>query len=350
MTSGAPDWEGRAWRSTAGGRSVSRAAAAVQGASLRTLPLVSPVWLLSLVNPLAALLAGPPSLEILGETAARASGGESEGRRQRRSPRAASGPGHSSSPTAAPASTPSVHGLPSLSAPSAWTTARAHSAHGEAASMPSAALGRAAHGTASPTTRAGTGTPAVGRAADAVRRSASEPGAPAAAQPPAATSPLGAALDRITTSALAAAARPSTTPGATGNGSTSPSPGTDQEPPAGEWEATDSASPRSVAGPVAPWASAASSSTPAAADLGGGALGELVGRWQQSEQRPEQAPMSASRSPFAPLASALTTGFAEAGRSPDGAGDEVSLDQLQLALDELLRREAEQHGLEGGLV
>lgn len=60
--------------------------------------------------------------------------------------------------------------------------------------------------------------------------------------------------------------------------------------------------------------------------------------------------MTASRSPFAPLATAVTTGFVEAGRSPDGAADEVSLDQVQLALDELLRREAEQHGLEGGLV
>jgi hypothetical protein len=207
--------------------------------------------------------------------------------------------------------------------------------------MPSAALGRAARGSTGPASASTVG------GADPL------PGSPlssaAGGRPSAATSPLGATLDRITTAALAAAARLSPTTGATSDGSTAPSTATDHEPTAGERDAADSTAPRSVTGPAAPWASAPPSPALATGDLGG-ALGELVGRWQQSEALPEPAPMSAPRSPFAPLATALTTGFADGGRSPDGSADEVSLDQLQAALDELLRREAEQHGLEGGLV
>lgn len=328
------------WGSTAGGRSVSHVAAAVEGASLRTLPLVSPVWLLSLINPLAALLAGPPSLEILGETAARARGGESEGRRQRRSLRAASGPGQSSSPTAAAASTPSVHGLPSLSAPSASTTARSHGASNGNASTRSAVLGRAARGNADASGQASPDPSAATRVA-AVGGSAADPAS-------APRSALGETLDRITTSALAAAARLDSGARTPSSGSTEPAPGTGDEPTFSGSDGTGSSF-----GPLPPPASTASTPAaplPAAAGLGGSALGELVGRWHQSEALPEPAPMTASRSPFAPLATAVTTGFVEAGRSPDGAADEVSLDQVQLALDELLRREAEQHGLEGGLV
>jgi hypothetical protein len=41
-------------------------------------------------------------------------------------------------------------------------------------------------------------------------------------------------------------------------------------------------------------------------------------------------------------------GFAAAGHGPED-GDDLALDRVQLALDELLRREVEQHGLAGGL-
>ena len=166
------------------------------------------------------------------------------------------------------------------------------------------------------------------------------------ASAPASAPALATTLDRITASALAAAARldsgrPPTRP-------VEPS----AAPPSGAPEVESYAAHRrsSQEQPAAAGKAAFTAPVPLAAALGGGALGELVGRWQQSASLPEPAPLAAPRSPFAPLSPAATTGFAESRRSPDGAADDVSLDQVQLALDELLRREVEQHGLEGGLV
>ena len=68
-------------RSTLGGRSVPRAAAAVRGASLRSLPLTRGTALSVLTDPLARLRAGPPSLEAIAESAGRASGEQPRTRR-----------------------------------------------------------------------------------------------------------------------------------------------------------------------------------------------------------------------------------------------------------------------------
>jgi hypothetical protein len=164
----------------------------------------------------------------------------------------------------------------------------------------------------------------------------------------AAAPPLAATIDRITAAALAAADGGKRR-GPTSSAETRSTAGADSP------DVGSSSAARRVLPDQAPMAGRPAFPFTAAAALGGGALGELVGRWQQSEPLPEPAPMTASRSPFTPLSNAATTGFAtssfgDGGRSPDGAGDEVSLDQVQLALDELLRREVEQHGLEGGLV
>jgi len=167
---------------------------------------------------------------------------------------------------------------------------------------------------------------------------------------PASAPALAATLDRITASALAGAARLDS-----GRAQTTPAE-VSVTTPSGAAEVESHAADRRSS-PLPPadsvldhGAAASSAPVPLAAALGGGALGELIGRWQQSASLPELAPLAAPRSPFAPLSTAATSGFAGPGRGPDGAADDVSLDQVQLALDELLRREVEQHGLDGGLV
>ena len=87
---------------------------------------------------------------------------------------------------------------------------------------------------------------------------------------------------------------------------------------------------------------------PAAEALG--ALGELLSRWQEPTTAPDTTAPSPSTSPFAPLSTAATTGFTTPAGAPGPDDGELDLDRVQLALDELLRREVEQHGLDGGLV
>jgi hypothetical protein len=365
MSPGASGGNGRAWRSTVGGRSVSRTVAAVQGASLRTFPLVRPARLLSLDNPFEALLAGPPSLEVLGETAARVGGGESANPRGRRSPQSAPRPGPGSPTAPAASTTSSLNDLPSLATRSATAGSR------PAVASRSTAPARAADlGTAQPAGADNGGSVnARGAGSDRAATTAYSraTGAPLPDHPAPASGALAATLDRISASALAAAARQDSGRERASSATAASGPAEGSEV-TGEPDATGSRpsggqptlpGPPGLAGlPGLPAASASTSSTsstssapdPLAAAFGGGALGELVARWQQSEQLPELAPMTASRSPFAPLATAATTGYADPRRAPDGAGDEVSLDLVQSALDELLRREAEQHGLEGGLV
>jgi hypothetical protein len=346
MSSGGVVGKGKAWDSTAGGHSVSHTAAAVQGASLRTLPLLAPLSLMLLANPLATLLAGAPSLELLGETAARALGGESEG--LRRSPRTTPASGRRSSPKPAPAAKPTAAGRPSTSrSPGPISVAaRAAGAGSSGATSTSAALGQAAkasaHPAASPSWAGQLAGSKLGGLSDEWVSAEGKDALP----DPQPDSGMGKLLDRISAAALAAGARRDS--GARRASHTPPEPSADNFPGLVSEQETG-------VGLSAGDAAVAKSKAYAAKAMGRaegsvGALGELVGRWQQSEQLPELAPMSASRSPFAPLASAGTTGFTETGRSPDGAADEVSLDQVQQALDELLRREAEQHGLEGGLV
>jgi len=335
MTRGAPTGGGRAWRSTVGGRSISRTAAAIQGASLRTLPLVRPAVLAILTNQFERLLAGPPSLDLLGEKAAQVTGADTRARSSRPLAPKAPRPVQRPSTRSATPSTPSSSGLPAVSGRVASTPPSPGGARNGTAPLPSAPLGEGDQRSEStpfaPTSPGrSTGAGGVGRAGNQ----------------PASAPALATTLDRITASALAAAARldsgrPPTTPV---ERSAAPPSGA---PEVESYTAHRRSSPEQ---PAAAGAAASSAPVPLAAALGGGALSELVGRWQQSASLPEPAPLAALRSPFAPLSTAATTGFAESRRSPDGAADDVSLDQVQLALDELLRREVEQHGLEGGLV
>ena len=109
MTPTAPAGSRRLLKSTRGGRSVQRAATAVQGASLPTLPLVRAVSLAVLTDPLGALLAGPPDLALLGETASRAAGDRAGAERARSHPARLAGappPQPRSVPAATSASAP----------------------------------------------------------------------------------------------------------------------------------------------------------------------------------------------------------------------------------------------------
>jgi hypothetical protein len=348
MTSGA----GRAWRSTVGGRSVSRTAAAIQGASLRTLPLVRPAMLASLTNPLEPLLAGAPSLDVLGETAARVTGGAQRSRAgtppaQRPGQSPATGSATSSAPATGSPQALSGRSAPAVPSPNGTQNRRPVGLNGTV-TAPSPAGGKngnSALSAADLTNGAGQSGPiTLGTTGQSSARTSGEhagndsPSAPA----------LAAVLDRVTNRALAAAARLDS-----GRSASAPAPAanpvaTPSGVPDVDGDATRGRPPQQ---PLGPAASASSAPAPFAEAPVGGALGELLGRWQQSASLPDLSPMAASHSPFAPLSTAATTGFAQTGGSPDsGGGDEVSLDQVQLALDELLRREVEQHGLEGGLV
>jgi hypothetical protein len=83
-----------------------------------------------------------------------------------------------------------------------------------------------------------------------------------------------------------------------------------------------------------------------------GALAELLGRWQEpagSQSAPVTAPPGPPPSaPSSPLVPAAAAAAAAAGsRSAELDPTEV-LDVVERVLGEVLRREAEQHGLDGG--
>ena len=74
-----------------------------------------------------------------------------------------------------------------------------------------------------------------------------------------------------------------------------------------------------------------------------GALGELVRRWGSGEAAPERG--QATARPLLPAPGVRdTAGMAGEPPGPIGPGP---LDALEQALEVLLRREAEQHGLDG---
>lgn len=327
---------------TLGGRSVALAAARVAAASLRTLPLITRPRLLALTDPLAALLAGPPTLEQLGESLDRATGerttaqGSAVRRRAARDPvvsaRAAGqdraarapGPARPDSPwrlrdeAASPTSTPHA-------------VAAVRARHG------ATRVGAKAIGAASPEA-----------SFPACVSSSALPLLPAA--PPV----------RIDVAALARAARAEVTSAPAPDPATSP-----QQP-----EISHAVTPLTLVPPLTP-TPGSTPTTPAgepSASVGastadavtGGALNGLLSRWDAAAPAaeleataatdtppPAAAPRTAS--PFAPLTSRLAE-HAQASTLWDGPSDApLALEAVEVALDALLRREVEQHGLSGGL-
>lgn len=337
---------GGAWNSTLGGLSIAHAATSVLAAPLRTSTLVGPLLLRSLTNPLATLLADVPSLDVLADSAARASG----------QPEAAGTRVSTPARTPRPSTSPSSRGGPS--APSGQRPTTTQEVPGGSPARPAATTvgPRAPRPSSSPSPASGAG-PEPGTA------STPTPPPPPSAAPLATTAPraghggtptphsgvavpdLAALLERVSSSALAAAARLDgrrSAETAVHRGSPSPTPASSQVP------SPDSRSDERAGAGSGP---ATTGHLPGLPDVGGpmlvgaGALGELVGRWQQPAALPDLTGSGAAR--FPSLTRTTSMGGMTADRGPGGAGAEVSLDQVQLALAELLRREAEQHGLDG---
>ena len=354
MTRAAPTRGGRAWRSTVGGRSVPRAAAAVQGASLRSLPLVRDARLAVLTDPLELLRAGPPSLEALGESAGRVTGAPAGVRRGAGGPTPA--PVQRNVVRAAAPFAPSSSGPPATTWRSGTMSAHGTGEHHPGTEPPSA--GRRLAGDQRGPSPADVWTTAARRnPGPASLRPDPVRAFPGRSTPSdrAVSDPAGdGAVGRTTAAALDTAARvglrhaPTTAPNAPLTPAMTP-----VEPRTDDRSGSAPTTPR-----VDPAASSATSTTASpggrlhAPALDSGALGELLGRWEDSTRPTDAASTTGptARSPFAPLSTAATTGFAAPERSSDAAVDDVSVDQVEVALGELLRREVEQHGLEGGLV
>ena len=328
-------------RSTAGGRSVVLAIARLQAATLRTLPLVAVPQLLALTDPLAALRAGPPRLEQLGQSVDRASGdhGASPGpSRQRAAAREPVASVRATRATEAvravrpPDPGPLVRG-PEVSGPAGVPAPAGHPRR----PAPPWHLRPAASPTAAPASRAvGSAPPTPGMPGH--ERTPTVPAIPAA--PPV----------ELDLGALSRAARAEVTPApvyppqhaATSRasllGPPGPGPGPTFVAPAGG----------TVAG-FAPLGPTSTDPVPV------GALRDLLSRWDTASAAAGPAPTPAADagahtpSAFAPLSCRLVE-HARTADLGDGPGDAtLSLDNVELALDALLRREAEQHGLECGL-
>jgi hypothetical protein len=96
-----------------------------------------------------------------------------------------------------------------------------------------------------------------------------------------------------------------------------------------------------AAGPAAATSPTSNLPVLAARDLSRGGLAELVARWQDGEpSHPEPAAFAAPSPAFTSL-----SGAAFERERPLRLGDE---DRVELALAQILRREVERHGLEGG--
>ncbi len=348
------------WRSAIGGRSIARTATSIRAASLRTESLVRPRRLAALANPLAALRAAAPSLDVLAESAALSSPGTDDATTRRSSARRPApvrgSLGPSSSAVLAASDGPRTR--PSLSSdpgpgPAAGVV-------GSAAARSAAARSTTARPRPQPDPPTGSEqrpTLAAGQrnGADA-HHPAGAPG-PRGGHVGGPGSPIHPSL-ALSANESAAAAGP--TPGRMGTAALAAAAGIDGRPRVaahGTDSAARGADPLVAGGPATPL-----TSRPAAdAHRGGapavpvnhvgsdaGALGELLGRWQAPGAASDPAvpapplpgpswstPVMSSRAAFADLAPVSTV-------------PEFSMDVVQLALSELLRREAEQFGLEGG--
>ena len=343
---------GRARRSTSGGLAVPRTATAIRAAALPTLPLVRPLRLAALADPLASLTAEPPGVDALGEAASRAEGdgtGTRAGRRRQAAPGGAGqrpGAPPAEARTGWPGRTSSIPDggrSRSGSAPAAAAPSLTASPAASPAPLPWAPSERRGSATRSGAGGAPAGRMSAAELAEAARRDllgADLPGRPAAEPRTRAAGSSGPddhaatpAVDSDGSPESGAPARPSMPPVGT-------------PPPPDSAAATwpPRAGPAPVAseppGPVAP-------ATDAGALSAAGALGELVDRWQQAVV-PEHPGTTGAPSPFVPLTPTSADPATEAAGHADAGDDRDALEWVGLALDELLRREVEQHGLEGG--
>lgn len=330
MDAGAP-----ARRSTSRGRSIEHTARVVLGAPRRMATMVEPAPLLSLRNTLAHLMTGAPALDGLAESANRVLGVDAGQVGRRRS-------GPPQDPGRRPATT----------APRLHETVDAGR---------SAMVGRLTRSTPQ------------GESPDAP-----DPGIrPQPPTPERAAQPSRAPEDGIPTAPHVP--EPETVPDAPGRpgvlfGDTTATPSGTSSAPVNVVRTEDRRSPEppersSSTGPGTPLrprpespglaspehASTTTTRTPTAgpfdvdAAVGMGALGELVGRWSQPTSLPDLSRQERATPAFASASASGFSGSAFDDRLADGDRPDVSLDRVQLALGELLRREAEQHGLDGGL-
>lgn len=357
--------------SARGGRSVLRSAAAVEAAALRTHALGASQPLAALTalgNPLARLLDGPLDLAVLDrvlglptETAVRRSTGECvpAGRIARTASARAGRPGPA---TASAAAARGPGGLGAAVSRGIGTTAQTAAS----ALQRPANAGAAAPTSVSPSARRGS---SINRAGAAPRSGAK----PTSATPPveSRTIPRGAPpldLARVraasSTGALRSAARstqhvtPATPP------APAPDDGRDLARSALA-ELPAATTPASPSGPLttgalhgtspatgrvgAAYPDGGRGSAQPAREFSGGSLAEVVARWQDDEPRPHASgeadaggpgPGAATSTRTSPLSS---TSFDR--ERPLQLGDEY---RIESALAEILRREVERHGLEGG--
>lgn len=347
------DWGARTRRSAAGGRSIAHAAAAVLGAPLRTSSLVEPAPWLSLRNPLATLIAGAPVLDGLAESAARALDGDRlTGRR------GAPGADASRSTPAAPRSrTPAATVRSTMVGLLTRSTSPGESTGGSTPIPGAAGRPPVPRQSPSPDRPAGAGprnrpdVPGV----DPVPDRGSSPAPAVGASSPSTSSRSPAPVGVARTDGRRSPAAPMWTP-STGFAIPDPPrhesfPPTMSQPSMPQPSMSPPAVPQRdpVTTPRLP------STMPFDLDAAvhdaavrGGALGELVGRWSQPSAWPDRSHAEGESAGQASVSASGFTGSPFGGAPPDTDVLEVSMDRVQLALGELLRREAEQHGLDGG--
>lgn len=365
--------------STRGGRSVLRSAAAVEAAALRSLTLGASLPLASLGNPLGRLLAEALDLSGLDRVLDRSPGADpaparrgSDGRGSAgsRTPARRSGATGIGSAAAAASSgvgsaAPGGIGAGARAAATALQAAAGVGASVGAAGVPGvsggasqAAGSRAAgwratsHGGSGRTgtppadvaqhaTDAGT-TSSAPQGADgldpaAVRARTSTPALRRAARSTSGAATPGAAGSR-TPSSIDRGTHHQQTPAASVNDSHHPANGPVSREPAASAQFGSRSSTRTGAPAPGP-AAYPISAQPARRSFTGGGLAELLARWQDGDPDSVGPPVDTAPS-WTPLTS---TGFDH--ERPLRLGDE---DRIELALEQVLRREVERHGLEGG--
>lgn len=346
----------RMQESARGGRDLLRAAASVESASLDLGRLLRSPTLRAMRDPVAALATGLPGLDALADALGRLE--EPSGDAVRRGAR----PGATAPAVSAPGTSPTGRVRPGSPAREAHRTAGGGSRNrsggeptpvSDRAAVPRATARAADRTSAAPAlvvpdphgSRTGeprgqvAGTGAGARVAAAIAGPAHTapawPRTTTGTLPARATLPAASTLPTLTTADLAAAAGLRTGSGRSA-GSEPSSRATPLLPPTGEApgepdqpEARDRPVPRLPSAPsVLP--------TPTAA----GALGELVTRWQQGagSGTPTAATWADTGRPVTP------TGHVD---RPAVVDDQLTVDRVERAVDEMLRREAEQHGLTG---
>ena len=310
------------------GRSIARAATAIEGASLRSLPLVLPTRPAMLRNPFLNLLAEAPSWDLLATLADEATaGGDSSTRRRG----AASIARHSTVATPATPPNRASQSRSTMTTPGADGATKSGS---RATPWPAPHDPRRSDHAISTVAATVSSTSGVDGLDPSVTDATRNP------------LPLPDIGGRVSMSELAAAARAVSpagpvSPSQQESATVAPrSPLVDPmtSPSAGILAPSPSAAVRDES---SIWPSAVPSSFPTVDAPG--ALGELLDRWstgQAVESKSEPA------SPFTPA-----TGSDHSPWSPDvdDVQAEVSVERLQFALSELLRREVEQYGIAGGL-